>query len=90
MSDDRRTPDEGSRGRPGSFESDMDSFDSDEFGGPLFGATTEQPVTSMDHEPAAERISFGADDSGAACGWHWAMSMAMGSKKSSRRPGRDE
>jgi phosphatidate cytidylyltransferase len=69
MSDDRRTPDEGSRGRPGSFESDMDSFDPEEFGGPLFGATTEQPVTSMDDELAAERISFGADDSGALPHW---------------------
>ena len=66
MSDDRRTPDEGSRGRPGSFESDMDSFDPDEFGGPLFGATAEQPVTSVDDELTAERISFGTDDSALA------------------------
>ena len=48
MSDDRRTSDDGSTGRPGSFESDMDSFDPEEFGGPLFGATVEQPITSID------------------------------------------
>ncbi len=69
MSDDRRTSDDGSNGRPGSFESDMDSFDPDEFGGPLFGATTEQPITSIDDELAAERISFGTDDSGSLPHW---------------------
>ena len=69
MSDDRRTSDDASIGRPGSFESDMDSFDPNEFGGPLFGATTEQPVTSIDDELTAERISFGADDSGSLPHW---------------------
>ena len=69
MSDDRRTSDDGSIGRPGSFESDMDSFDPNEFGGPLFGATTEQPVTSIDDELTAERISFGTDDSGSLPHW---------------------
>ena len=69
MSDDRRTSDDGSTGRSGSFESDMDSFDPEEFGGPLFGATTEQPITSIDDELAAERISFGTDDSGALPHW---------------------
>ena len=55
MSDDRRQGDEAdsaSRRRPGSFESEMDSFDPEEFGGPLFGATTEQPVTSFDEDAA--------------------------------------
>jgi phosphatidate cytidylyltransferase len=47
----------------------MDSFDADEFGGPLFGETTEQPVTSLDDELAAERLSFGSDDSGALPHW---------------------
>ena len=67
MSDDRRHPDDHAddRRRPGSFEADMDSFDPEEFGGPLFGATTEQPVTSLEDELTAERISFGSDDSGA-------------------------
>ncbi len=58
MSDDRRRPDDGDRRRPGSFESDMDSFDPDEFGGPLFGATTEQPVVPIEDEFAAERDQF--------------------------------
>jgi phosphatidate cytidylyltransferase len=69
MSDDSSKSDDGSTGKPGSFESDMDSFDPDEFGGPLFGATTEQPITSFDDELAAERISFGTDDSGALPHW---------------------
>ncbi|HYN33142.1 MAG TPA: hypothetical protein VES40_11000, partial [Ilumatobacteraceae bacterium] len=47
----------------------MDSFDPEEFGGPLFGATTEQPITSLDDELAAERISFGNDDSGSLPHW---------------------
>ena len=69
MSDDRRTSDDGSNARQGSFESDMDSFDPEEFGGPLFGATSEQPITSIDDELAAERISFGTDDSGSLPHW---------------------
>jgi phosphatidate cytidylyltransferase len=72
MSDDRRQGDEAdsaSRRRPGSFESDMDSFDPDEFGGPLFGETTEQPVTSFDDDAARERLSFGSDDSGSLPHW---------------------
>ncbi|MGB0113298.1 MAG: phosphatidate cytidylyltransferase [Ilumatobacteraceae bacterium] len=47
----------------------MDSFDDDEFGGPLFGATTEQPVVSLEDELNAERLSFGSDDSGAMQPW---------------------
>ena len=62
-----------SRRKPGPFESEMDSFDDDEFGGPLFGATTEQPVTSFDDRPEREReresISFGADESGPMQHW---------------------
>ena len=44
-----------SRRNAGPFESEMDSFDDDEFGGPLFGATTEQPVVSFDDEVRRER-----------------------------------
>ena len=66
MSDSRS--DDDSR-RPGSYEADMDSFDPDEFGGPLFGETVEQPVTSLDDELAGERLSFGSDDSGALPLW---------------------
>ncbi len=69
MSDDRRRPDDGDRRPPGSFESEMDSFDPDEFGGPLFGATTEQPVVPIEDEFASERISFGSDDSGSLPHW---------------------
>jgi phosphatidate cytidylyltransferase len=72
MSDDRRQGDDAdaaSRRRPGSFESEMDSFDPEEFGGPLFGATTEQPVTSFDDDAARERLSFGSDDSGSLPHW---------------------
>ena len=58
-----------SRRKPGPFESEMDSFDDEEFGGPLFGATTEQPVVSFDDEVRRESISFGADDSGALPHW---------------------
>jgi len=72
MTDDRRQDDETggtSRRQPGPFESEMDSFDDDEFGGPLFGATTEQPVVSLEEELNAERLSFGSDDSGALPHW---------------------
>ncbi len=47
----------------------MDSFDPDEFGGPLFEATSEQPVSSFDEDLAAEKISFGSDDSGSLPHW---------------------
>lgn len=57
------------RRKPGPFESEMDSFDDDEFGGPLFGATTEQPAVSFEDEPAAGAISLGGDDSGALPHW---------------------
>ncbi len=58
-----------SRRKPGPFESEMDSFDDDEFGGPLFGATTEQPVVSFEDEQAPEPISLGGDDSGSLPHW---------------------
>lgn len=58
-----------SRRKPGPFESEMDSFDDDEFGGPLFGATTEQPAVSFDDERASEPISLGGDDSGSLPHW---------------------
>lgn len=72
MTDDRRQDEEtggASRRQPGPFESEMDSFDDDEFGGPLFGATTEQPVVSLEDELNAERLSFGSDDSGSMPHW---------------------
>jgi phosphatidate cytidylyltransferase len=56
-----------SRRKPGPFESEMDSFDDEEFGGPLFGATTEQPVVGFDDE--REPISFGTEESGAMPHW---------------------
>ena len=66
MSDDRRQGDEddsASRRRPGSFESDMDSFDPDEFGGPLFGddsgGSRRAPVTGAAGEGTG--LSFGDD-----------------------------
>jgi phosphatidate cytidylyltransferase len=57
-----------SRRKPGPFESEMDSFDDDEFGGPLFGATTEQPVVGFDDDER-EPISFGTEESGAMPHW---------------------
>jgi phosphatidate cytidylyltransferase len=63
--DDKAAP----RRKPGPFESEMDSFDDDEFGGPLFGATTEQPAVSFDDELASEPISLGGDVSGALPHW---------------------
>jgi phosphatidate cytidylyltransferase len=56
------------RRKAGPFESEMDSFDDDEFGGPLFGATTEQRAVSFDDEREPKPISFG-DDSGALPRW---------------------
>ncbi len=58
-----------SRRKPGPFESEMDSFDDDEFGGPLFGATTEQPAVGFDDDQGREPISLGSDDSGALPHW---------------------
>ena len=57
------------RRKPGPFESEMDSFDDDEFGGPLFGATTEQPAVGFDDDPGHEPISLSSDDSGALPHW---------------------
>ncbi len=57
------------RRKAGPFESEMDSFDDEEFGGPLFGATTEQPAVGFDDEVGREPISFGTDDSGALPHW---------------------
>ena len=76
MSDDRRGFDEdegrsgtGENRRPGPLESEMASFDDDEFGGPLFGATTEQPVTSFDDGSAGgERLRLD-DESGSLPHW---------------------
>lgn len=57
------------RRKPGPFESEMDSFDDDEFGGPLFGATTEQPAVGFDDDLGHEPISLSSDDSGALPHW---------------------
>jgi len=62
--DDKAAP----RHKPGPSESDMDAFDDAEFGGPLFGATTEQPAVSFD-EAAPGPTSLGGDDSGALPHW---------------------
>ena len=61
--------DKAARRKPGPFESEMDSFDEEEFGGPLFGATTEQPAVGFDDDPRPEPIRLGADDSGALPNW---------------------
>ena len=52
MSDDMWRPGDKNPRRPGPLESEMDAFDDDEFGGPLFGETSEQPVTSLDDRSA--------------------------------------
>jgi phosphatidate cytidylyltransferase len=57
-----------SRRKPGPFESEMDSFDDDEFGGPLFGATTEQPAIGFD-DLGAEPLRLDSDDSGSMPHW---------------------
>ena len=82
MSDDTQRPDEGdesaARRRPGRLESEMDAFDDGEFGGPLFGATSEQPaIRSSDRssdsarQPSGESevLSFGGDDTGSMPHW---------------------
>jgi phosphatidate cytidylyltransferase len=74
MSDDRRQPDTGgddaARRRPGPLESEMDAFDDEEFGGPLFSQTSEQPVTSFEEEfGSSERLSLGRDASGSLPHW---------------------
>ena len=66
MTDDTRRPDEGAddaaRKNPGPSEAKMDEFENDEFGGPLFGATSEQPVTGSDDSSGSAPLSFGKDD----------------------------
>ena len=67
--DDEARAGTGENRRPGPLESEMDSFDDEEFGGPLFGATTEQPVTSFDDGGGSgERLRLD-DDSGALPHW---------------------
>jgi phosphatidate cytidylyltransferase len=61
--------DQPTRRKPGPFESEMDSFDDDEFGGPLFGATTEQPAVGFDDDLVAEPLRFDADESGSLPHW---------------------
>lgn len=73
MSDDRWNDEDRSgstsRRSPGPFESEMDSFDDEEFGGPLFGATTEQPAVSLEDDLNAERLRLDADASGPMPKW---------------------
>jgi phosphatidate cytidylyltransferase len=52
---------------PGPTEREMDSFDDDEYGGPLFGDTAETSTTRR--SGAVERIKLDADDSGALPHW---------------------
>jgi phosphatidate cytidylyltransferase len=57
MTDDIWRPDEegsADRRRPGRLEAEMDAFDDTEFGGPLFGKTSENPVVAVEppNEPA--------------------------------------
>jgi phosphatidate cytidylyltransferase len=47
----------------------MDSFDDDEFGGPLFGETTEQPAVSIEDDMGGERLSLSDDESGPLPHW---------------------
>ena len=74
MSDDTRRPDDNADDpaskHPGPSESKMDAFDEDEFGGPLFGATSEQPVTGADKKADdSAALSFGKDDTGSLPHW---------------------
>jgi len=69
MSDDEiwREDSESAR-RPGKYESEMDEFDEDEFGGPLF--TAETPTVAPAGDPTTEQpLSFGGDDRGALPHW---------------------
>ncbi len=73
MSDDMWRPGDKNPRRPGPLESEMDAFDDDEFGGPLFGETSEQPVTSLDDRStrsgSGDKLSFGRDDTGSLPHW---------------------
>ncbi len=70
-SDDDPAHDAGRR-RPGPMESDMDSFDADEFGGPLFADTSDHPVAAASDRPPPTdpggALSFG-DESGSMPHW---------------------
>jgi phosphatidate cytidylyltransferase len=71
-----RSDEEGSadRRRPGRLEADMDAFDETEFGGPLFGDTSETPV--MDADPPPQRQ---AEPGPAASAGEWPESASGGS-----------
>lgn len=71
--DERSRPGDGRR--PGRYESAMDEFDDDEFGGPLFGddsgrhaapVTDEQPTVAPSE---SSTLSFGDDDTGSLPHW---------------------
>ncbi len=77
MSDDRTSDDRSATGdsdrtggghRPGPRESEMDEFADDEFGGPLFEETTQQPAVRSDDDPSGS-LSFGDDDTGSMPHW---------------------
>ena len=75
MTDDIWGPDdEGSNRRPpGRLEAEMDRFDDEEFGGPLFGDTAEQPVAdaatpATEDSGGGERLSL-TDDTGSMPHW---------------------
>lgn len=80
MTDDIWRHDEGSEGsgrRPGRFESQMDDFSDDEFGGPLFGddsggVSSSAPTGSNDRvsaDPSGPGLSFDDDDTGSLPHW---------------------
>jgi phosphatidate cytidylyltransferase len=68
-SDDAAERDGEPRRPPGPRESQMDEFEGDEFGGPLFGDTAEQPATPELGDDGPGGLSFGADDTGSLPHW---------------------
>ncbi len=74
MTDDMWRPGDKEPRHAGPLESEMDEFDDEEFGGPLFGETSEQPVTALEDElarseAAGSGLSFGTDDTGSLPHW---------------------
>ncbi|WP_051071437.1 phosphatidate cytidylyltransferase [Ilumatobacter coccineus] len=80
MTDDIWRHDEGSEGsarRPGRFESQMDDFNDDEFGGPLFGddsggvssTATTGATDRVSADPSGPGLSFDDDDTGSLPHW---------------------
>ena len=74
MTDDNWRPhdqnDDAARRRPGKLEAEMDQFDDEEFGGPLFGDTSEHAVTDGESGPlTGSGLLRMDDDSGAMPHW---------------------